>query len=343
MKQATLLFFVFNLFFACSGGASDLVPEDAPRLKVLSWDGGGIRGLFSLHVAQAVDKKMGGSADLVEQAAWLTGTSTGGIIALALASGSTLQDAIDLYQNNGRQIFKKDYWSLWRKIRSLWEETYTDTGLVQQLHTTLGVDTKFQDLHKSVVITSYDLLGGDVRKPTPYIFNSLDPSLQTVDIWKAARATSAAPTYFDPYSGFEGHVLIDGGVIANHPGGVAISEILSLYTLEERDDILKQIDMVSFGTGIFYKPMTPAEAKDMGKLDWAGPISGVMMAGASELVNEGLQIKLGNRYVRLNATLDHPIPLDGVSFEELQALETLALTYVEANPEVIDRAAKLMQ
>lgn len=343
MKKTIPFFFIFSLFFMHPLWASDLVPEDTPHIKVLSWDGGGVRGLFSLYVAQAVDDYMGGDGNLVEKADWLVGTSTGGIIALALGSGSTLQEAIDLYKHNGRQIFKKEGWSLWRKIQSLWEETYTDTGLVQQLHRTLGADTTFKDLTKNVVVTSYDLLGGNKKHPAPYIFNSNDLDLQTVKIWKAARSTSAAPTYFDPYCGFEGHVLVDGGIIANHPGNVGVDEILSLYPLGERDETLAQIDMVSFGTGVFYDPMTPQEANNMGKLEWAGPISGVMMQGASKLVDESLQIKLGNRYVRLNAILDRKIPLDGVSPDELQALETLALTYIKNNSETIDRAAQLMQ
>ena len=100
--------------------------------------------------------------------------------------------------------------------------------------------------------------------------------------------------------------------------------------------------MLSFGTGLFYSPMTREDSRDMGKLDWAGPISGLMMQGVSQVTDTSLRNTLGSHYVRLNATLDRPIPLDGVSETEIAELEHVALEYVKNNPKQIERAARLM-
>lgn len=346
MKKAPFFFFILVYGFlitTLSASFQDILQKEDERapLKVLSWDGGGIRGLFSLYVAKEVEKHMNGTT-LVEQADWLAGTSTGGIIALALANGSTLDEAIDIYKNNGEKIFKKEGFSAWRWLKGLFVETYSDTGILHELKDVLGEHTTLGDLKKGVVITSYDIEGGENAIPGPYVFNSRKKEFETVKLWEVGRATSAAPTFFDPYYGIPHRSLIDGGVVLNHPGDVALDEITSLYPFDERDEALFNINMLSFGTGLFYSPMTRESSKDMGKLDWASPISGLMMQGVSQVTNTSLENTLGDHYVRLNATLDHPIPLDEVSDTEIAELERVALDYVKRNPNQIQRAAKLM-
>lgn len=346
MKKVPLFFLILVYGFlitTLSASFQDVLQAEKDRkpIRVLSWDGGGIRGLFSLYVAREVEKKMGGNK-LVDQADWLAGTSTGGIIALALAHGAPLDKVIDLYKNNGDKIFKKEGLSPWRWFKSLFVETYSERGILQQLHEIMGEETILNDLQKGVVVTSYDLEGGDTKVPGPYVFNSKKEEFATVKLWEAGRATSAAPTYFEPYYGIEGRSLIDGGVILNHPGDVALDEITSLFSYDERDDVLSCINMLSFGTGVFDIPMTRNESKNMGKLDWAGPISGVMMRGVSQVTDKSLRNSLGQHYVRLNTKLEQSIPLDGVSLEEIAELERVALQYVKDNPKQIDRAARLM-
>lgn len=315
MKKISFFFFIIVYGFlitTLSASFQDVLQKEDERipLKVLSWDGGGIRGLFSLYVAKEVEKQMGGHG-LLEQADWLAGTSTGGIIALALAHGASLDEAIDIYKNNGDKIFKKEGFSAWHWLKGLFVETYSDTGILKELKEVLGESTTLGDLKKGVVVTSYDIEGGENAIPGPYVFNSQKDEFQTVKLWEVGRATSAAPTFFDPYYGLPNRSLIDGGVVLNHPGDVALDEISSLYPYDERDDVIMNVNMVSFGTCLFYNPMTREESKDMGKLDWASPISGLMMQGVSQVTDTSLRNTLGNHYVRLNATLDYPIALNG--------------------------------
>lgn len=346
MKKTPFFFFILVYAFlitTLSASFQDLFQKEEERtpLKVLSWDGGGIRGLFSLYVAKEVEKRMNG-VGLVEQADWLAGTSTGGIIALALAHGASLDEAINIYKNNGDKIFQKEGFSAWRWIKGLFAETYSNTGILQELKEVLGEDTTLGDLEKGVIVTSYDIEGGENAVPGPYVFNSRKEEFQTVKLWEAGRATSAAPTFFEPYYGFPNRSLIDGGVVLNHPGDAALDEISSLYPRNQRENVIFNIDMLSFGTGLFYSPMTREDSRDMGKLDWAGPISGLMMQGVSQVTDTSLRNTLGSHYVRLNATLDRPIPLDGVSETEIAELEHVALEYVKNNPKQIERAARLM-
>lgn len=346
MKKSPFFFFILVYVFlitTLSASFQDVsnAEKEPESLKVLSWDGGGIRGLFSLYVAKEVEKKMGGKT-LVEQCDWLAGTSTGGIIALALANGASLDEAIDIYKNNGDKIFKKEGLSAWRWLKGLFVETYSDVGILKELKEVLGESTTLGSLEKGVVVTSYDIEGGENRFPEPYIFNSRKKDFEMVKLWEAGRATSAAPTFFDPYYGFKNRSLIDGGVVSNHPGYIAFSEITSLYPLQDRDDMIPYIHMLSFGTGVFSSPIARNESRDMGKLDWASPISGLMMQGASQVTDWSLKNTLGNHYVRLNTTLKKEIPLDGVSKAEVDELERVALEYVQNNPREIAQAAKLM-
>ncbi len=219
MKKAPFFFFILVYGFLIttfSASFQEVLQKEDERtpLKVLSWDGGGIRGLFSLYVAKEVEKQMNG-ANLVDKADWLAGTSTGGIIALALAHGASLDEAIDIYKYNGHKIFQKEGFSAWRWLKGLFVETYSDTGILTELKDVLGEDTALGDLEKGVVVTSYDIQGGENGIPGPYIFNSRKEEFKTVKLWEAGRSTSAAPTFFDPYYGLPNRSLIDGGVVLN--------------------------------------------------------------------------------------------------------------------------------
>ena len=347
MKKFATSLLSLSLIFAntpqTKASFAELLEEDTATVNITSWSGGGIRGLSSLYLAKAVDDHLGGGISLIDQVDWHFGTSTGGIIGLGLAKGLSIQHCIDIYEKNGGQIFRKDDWSVWRSIRSLWEETYTDTGLVDLLHTELGADTKFQDIGKGstrggpdVIVTSYDVWNGGHGK-TPFLFNSRNPNLQTVDIWKAARATSAAPTYFDPCEKIAGRVLIDGGVYANDPGEAGLEDIKQFYPRGQN------VNMLSFGTGVFNESLTAAEARNRGKLDWAVGISGLLMGASTQSIEHGLQKDLGHKQIKLDIVLDHEIALDATSPAELAELRDLALDFSKKNPREIDRAAHLIR
>ena len=116
----------------------------------------------------------------------------------------------------------------------------------------------------------------------------------------AARATSAAPTYFEPALtpvGDATRALIDGGVFINSPAVSAFVEAKNRFP-EETDFLL-----VSLGTGQLIRPIAYSEAKDWGKAGWLAPLLSCMFDGISDVANYQMKTLLGERYFRLQTNL----------------------------------------
>ena len=268
------------------------MPTDTtpPALKtVLSIDGGGIRGVVPARVLRAIEERM--QRPVAELFDLVAGTSTGGILALGLTlpKPGTTTPAWDaaaleqLYVEHGAAIFAS---SLFRKIETvggLFEERYDIDEIERVMRHYFG-DAMLSSALTEVVVPSYDLTA-----PAPFFFKRSYARDQShtwdIETWKAARATSAAPTYFDPMNlpAFEEegeHALVDGGVFANNPTACAYAEALNLYGRAA------EIAILSLGTGDGPPHMVRyPEARGWGVIHWARPIIDVVFDGVAKTVD----------------------------------------------------------
>ncbi len=182
--------------------------------RILSFDGGGIRGLVTL----AMLKKIQDAAPrLISQADLVAGTSTGGIIALGLAAGKTVDELISLYLDNGDKIFDDSWLDNIVDLGGISGADYDQVNLKKILENSFG-SLKLEGLAKKVLIPSFDLDNEheDPKKRTwkPIFFHNFpgDDSDGDETLVDVALCTSAAPTYFPSHNGY-----IDGGVVANNP------------------------------------------------------------------------------------------------------------------------------
>src|ERR1700690_1820718 len=106
-----------------------------PTYRILSLDGGGIRGLYTAVLLKRLAQIVPGFTD---RADLLAGTSTGGILALGLAKGISTQDLVDLYKNNGAAIFSRSVWREVRDLSDVFGAKYDNRELVQIIQTTFG-------------------------------------------------------------------------------------------------------------------------------------------------------------------------------------------------------------
>lgn len=251
-------------------------------IRILSIQGGGIRGLIPAIVLAEIEKKA--VKPIHECFDLIAGTSTGGIIALGLTKPNPMRpaDLATLYEDQGREIFPK---SVWRNLRKYVDEKYPSKGLVNVLKQVFGND-KLSSVLTNVIITSYD-----IEHRRPFFFTSNDvinkghPDFLLRDV---AHATSAAPTYFEPCKISLGNsnnylALIDGGVFANNPAMCAYIEAKKIFP-SATDFII-----VSLGTGQLTRPIPYDEAKDWGLMDWAVPILSVVFDGVNDTVNYQLK------------------------------------------------------
>lgn len=216
----------------------DLPKPWGGRCQLLVLDGGGLRGMFSAAVLTGLEEDLG--APIVEHFDLIAGTSTGGLIALALGAGLSAREVVEFYVTEGPRVFSNRL--RWKATRQLLAPKYRAAPLRRAMHRQLG-DRLLGDSAKRLVIPAYDLGRDAVHLfKTPH-----HPRLRRdwrLPMWEVAMATSAAPTFLPTHRlGRDQVRLIDGGVWANNPAVVAIAEAVSMLGAR-----LDDINMLSLGT-----------------------------------------------------------------------------------------------
>ena len=287
--------------------------------RILTLDGGGIRGVLTITLLKRLEEV---HPDFLKNVDLVAGTSTGGILALAIAAGKTLTQALNLYKERGEWVFYDTPFDDLKDMGNAFGAEYSNTGLSQALSEEFGSLT-LGELQKKVLIVSFDLDNNAVeatvtRSWKPKIFQNYpgkgsDAGEKVVDV---ALRTSAAPTYFPVYQGY-----IDGGVVANNPSMCALAQALDKGTAKQR---LREIALLSVGTGGFPKFLTTQDA-DWGWTQWARPLVDIMLEGSLEVAHYQCKSILGKRYHRIAARLNKPVGLD--SLESIPELEQVGQIY----------------
>ena len=287
----------------------------AERVRVLSIDGGGIRGLIPALVLEELERRAGRRTH--ELFDLIAGTSTGGILACALCAPEALpaSELVGLYADRGPEIFDRSVFQRVKSGEGLLDEKYDGAALDRALEHYLS-DKRLSESKPDLIVPSYDTAG-----PTPYFFKSRKARESAEDDFPlsvVARATSAAPTYFQPFQAGE-RSLVDGGVFAVNPAMCAFAEVLRFTP--GADTVV-----LSLGTGQRTRRREYEEIKDWGLLQWARPILDVVFDGTSDAVDYQLRQVLGEgRYWRLQIELDKAgDDLDDASERNLVALRERA-------------------
>jgi hypothetical protein len=190
--------------------------------RVLSIDGGGIKGVFPAAFLATLEDSVGGSIarffDLI------VGTSTGGIIAIGLGLGLSAKEILRFYEEHGPAIFCGS--RLTRTLRQVGLSKYSSAGLQRALEAVFG-NRKLGDSAKRLVIPSCNLDTGEVHiwKTAHHPRLERDYKASAVEV---ALATASAPTYFPTHRSAAGIPLLDGGMWANNPVGIAVVEAVGV-------------------------------------------------------------------------------------------------------------------
>ena len=272
----------------------------------------------------------------------IAGVSTGGILALGLTKPCnqeedqaervpkyTAEDLVGLYEKKGKRIFSR---SVWHRIRSGWgvtEERYPAKGIESVLQKYLG-ETRLREALTEVLIPSYHLKGqrSDQKGGHPRFFKSRkardeseEAKKENFTMWHVARATSAAPTYFEPFER-----LVDGGIFANNPAMCAYAE--ALYMWKDADILL-----VSLGTGELTRRIQYERADGWGIIEWIRPLFRIIFDGASDTVNYQLEQMPLTAYYRFQPKLDNEgsDDMDDAGPTNLSALKRVAKGFIKTD------------
>ena len=265
------------------------------RFRILSLDGGGIRGLISAMLLIRLNREKGLEGWL-ERADLLAGTSTGALIALCLAKGLGLEEIRALYHDTAHDIFDDSWLDNVKDVGTLLGAQYRIDGLKRQLQRMLG-KARLRDLKKRVLIPAFDLDNEHVKPEKrhwkPKLFHNFpgtDSDGATL-AWKVGLYTCAAPTYFPSVEGY-----VDGGVFANNPSMCALAQTQDARI--GRTAALEEVALLSLGTG---SSLTYVQGShhDWGYAQWAQALLGVMFDGTIGIADYQCRHLLGGRYHRL--------------------------------------------
>ncbi|KAM7009243.1 85/88 kDa calcium-independent phospholipase A2 isoform 1-T1 [Tautogolabrus adspersus] len=325
--------------------------------RLLCLDGGGIKGLVLIQMLIALEREAGRpTRELFD---WVAGTSTGGILALAIVHGKSMEYLRCLYFRMKEQVFRGS-------------RPYESAPLEDFLKKEFGENTKMADVqYPRVMVTS---VLADRHPGELHIFRNYDPpSIHRVPpyatsatfmpltipqeqlVWRAARSSGAAPTYFRPMGRF-----LDGGLLANNPTLDAMSEIhqynKGLKAEGKGKDIKKLSIVVSLGTGKppqvvvnsvdVFRPSNPLElaksfvgAKELGKMlvDCCTDSDGCAVDRASAWCE-----MIDTIYHRLSPQLSQEVMLDEVSDAVLVDMLWETQMYLYEKRENLQTLAKLL-
>lgn len=190
--------------------------------KILSIDGGGLKGVFPASFLSTIEATLNvRTADYFDL---IVGTSTGGILALGLGAGLSAQEVLAFYESHGPTIFRGNRFV--RTLRRIGVAKYSNADLRKAL-TEVFKDRILDESSKRLVIPSVNLETGKVHifKTAHHPRLQIDYREKMVDV---ALATASAPTYFPTHTLASGVPLVDGGLWANNPVGIAVVEAISM-------------------------------------------------------------------------------------------------------------------
>jgi patatin-like phospholipase/acyl hydrolase len=326
---------------------------DQSKYLILACDGGGMRGYLSSLIMQKLNQDLSILGDNNQGIDLYAGTSTGGLIALGLAAGKTIDEVVELYEDDGAAIFSPlsqqspcvqalpSFLRKYKSVSELYQVEYDDIS-------NPSVSTVLQDfipgnpilntLPNKVMVTTLQL-AAELSTGTswnPLIIENLTNSAgASTHLWDAALSTSAAPIYFPPYKHPDFGWCSDGGLFANNPAPQAVA--LAIQT----GIPLSNISVLSIGTGLANASMAVDESKGLcyGVTKWVSleqngptpklPLFNSVMDGVASTNDYLCGQMLGHHYLRINPPLGSSVSMDDHSDATMQMYRDAASALFE--------------
>ncbi len=346
-----------------------------PKYKILSIDGGGIRGMIPAFILAEIERRT--QKPIFSLFDLIAGTSSGGILALGLTKPRlssdvsdslplaeyTAEDLLQLFLEYGVEIF---YEPLFERLLGPLEDIflqpkYPSESKEEILRQYFG-NAPLENNLKEVFVTSYEI---EQRIPV-FFTNQLEKQqIESKNFRKlcggfslldAALATSATPTYFAPHRIVNSHnsgivyTLIDGGVFANNPAHLAILEAQISSKRAQKVLSTEDILVVSLGTGSLTSVYPYKEVKNWGLLQWGRPLLNIVFDGGSEVVAGELEQlfepsdkEAESFYYRFQTFLDGKLEeIDNTKLQNTRQLQAIAHRLISEKSQQIDELCSIL-
>lgn len=287
------------------------------KFRILALDGGGIRGVYSAHILKRIQEDEG--IVFSEYFDLIAGTSTGAILAGALATNKDIDKVIQLYREYGDNIFSSNVCPIKKYCGfSIPFIPCLNVGIFSSKYGQKVLKTQLDDIFGTATMsntqTNLMLFSTDISNGTPHVFKSpyssdftRDPNVKLAD---AILASTAAPIYFNPVRVGK-YLLSDGGLWCNNPSICSVAEAKNYFDKNQQD-----VRLLSIGT-IEAKNVMPLKRDNhfihrhfWGLLSWRTKLIDMILnlqSVASENTTEFLDL---DNYLRINTEASGKIPMD---------------------------------
>lgn len=274
--------------------------------KILSIDGGGIRGVYPAHILRCIEERL--QINLYDSFDMIAGTSTGSIIAAGVATGIPAADIVAMYKEHGAGIFKKKSKILPGKIQPLLHSVYSSNYFKSVLE---GVfeEKRLGEIEKPLILPATDIGNGCVHVLKSGYSKDFTRD-NNVFVRDAVLASCSAPTYFDPHK-LDHYLLADGGLWANNPALAAVIDAQKRLGINQDD-----IQILTIGTGHSKTMYGTDMSRNWGLASgWKHKefISFILSLQSQSALNY-LRLQLYPEQIkRIDFESDNPLPMDDVS------------------------------
>ncbi|MCA1030243.1 patatin-like phospholipase family protein [Bacillus timonensis] len=281
-------------------------------MKMLCIDGGGIRGIFAVSILQELENEL--NIQIKDHFDVIAGTSTGSIIAASIVLNKKMDVVHDSYTEYGEKIFFRQ-----AKV-GIMKSVYSDRYLRHFIRKAFGEYTLGDITHPLLIPTV------DVSKGKPYVYRSnYDVSSKEeldVKLWDAVLSSCSAPVYFPPNILGGKKLSIDGGLWANNPSLVCLTEGIHHFKKD-----ISEMKILSIGTGEQKIDFSITENNNWGVKEWlpfnfktmkvTPKLIDLALHLSSESVSYHCKLLLKEHYLRINKNLGEEIPFDEVGSMEV--------------------------
>ncbi|MEH2082461.1 MAG: patatin-like phospholipase family protein [Nostoc sp.] len=345
-----------------------------PKYKILSIDGGGIRGIIPAFILAEIERRT--QKPIFSLFDLIAGTSSGGILALGLTkprvSSSddlplaeyTAEDLVQLFLEYGVEIFYEPFFErILGPIEDIFLQPKYPSESKEEIFRQYFGHTLLENNLKEVFVTSYDI---EQRIPIFFTNKPKKEEIKSQNFRKlcggfllldAALATTATPTYFaphrivNPHNSASVYTLIDGGVFGNNPTHLAILEA-QINSKRQEKKVLNTEDIlvVSLGTGSMTSTYLYKEVKNWGLLQWGRPLLNIVFDGGSEVVSgqleqlfEPIDKEAKSFYYRFQKFLDEDLEeIDNTKLQNTRKLQAIAHRLISEKSQQIDELCSLL-
>lgn len=279
--------------------------------KILSIDGGGIRGIYPAHILRCIEERL--NIDLFNGFDMIAGTSTGSIIAAGIAKQVPATNIVEMYKEHGADIFRQKSFFFplkkWKnQVHPMFDSLY-DSKHLEIVLTDVFQESKLGEIEKPLLLPATDIGNGCVHVLKSGYSEDFTRDFDVL-VKDAVLASCSAPTFFDPHK-LDNYLLADGGLWANNPALAAVIEAQKVLGIKPDN-----IQVLSIGTGHTKTMYGTNNSKKWGLLNgWKNKhfISFILSLQSQSALNY-LRLQLRREQVmRIDFESDQPLPMDDVS------------------------------